>query len=99
MRSHCPDIPAIRLLWTIMTPLGLPVEPLVYMITARSDGSGLTIGLITAKQTLLLCGIVCMKFFIYEFNTHTQKMHNQIKIRTILGQSTQLLYSLHAVDG
>lgn len=47
MRSHWPDIPAMRLLCTIMTPLGRPVEPLVYMTTARSDGWGFTISLCT----------------------------------------------------
>lgn len=47
MRSHWPVIPAMRLLWTIMTPLGRPVEPLVYMTTARSDGWGFTISLCT----------------------------------------------------
>lgn len=47
MRSHWPVIPAMRLLWTIMTPLGRPVEPLVYMTTARSDGWGFTIPLCT----------------------------------------------------
>lgn len=39
--SHCPVMPAMRLLWMIMTPLGWPVEPLVYMTTARSEGVGL----------------------------------------------------------
>lgn len=51
MRSHWPVIPPIRLLWTIMTPLGLPVEPLVYMTTARSEGWGFTMGLSTEGQT------------------------------------------------
>jgi len=35
-----PVTPASRLLWEISTPLGIPVEPLVYMMTARSDGCG-----------------------------------------------------------
>ena len=52
MRSHWPVIPEIRLLWTIMTPLGLPVEPLVYITTARSEGWGFTIALPTARQTI-----------------------------------------------
>lgn len=50
MRSHWPVIPAIRLLWTIITPLGLPVEPLVYITIARSRGWGFTISLSTASQ-------------------------------------------------
>lgn len=50
MRSHWPVIPAIRLLWTMTTPLGLPVEPLVYITTARSDGRGSTIALATVEQ-------------------------------------------------
>ena len=37
---HWPAIPAMRLLWTIMTPLGEPVEPLVYITIARSEGRG-----------------------------------------------------------
>lgn len=32
------------------TPLGLPVEPLVYITTARSDGRGSTIALATVEQ-------------------------------------------------
>src|SRR4029434_6223133 len=36
MLSAMPVMPATRLLWEIMTPLGLPVEPLVYMMTAMS---------------------------------------------------------------
>lgn len=35
-----PVMPAMRLPWEIMTPLGMPVEPLVYMITAMSEVSG-----------------------------------------------------------
>lgn len=38
--SAMPVIPAIMLLWEIMTPFGTPVEPLVYMITATSDAHG-----------------------------------------------------------
>lgn len=40
IRSEIPVMPAIRLLWEMMTPLGMPVEPLVYMMTAMSEGSG-----------------------------------------------------------
>lgn len=40
IRSAIPVIPAIRLLWEIMTPFGMPVDPLVYMMTAMSEGSG-----------------------------------------------------------
>lgn len=39
--SHCPVIPAIKFLCTIITPLGLPVEPLVYITKAKSEGAGL----------------------------------------------------------
>lgn len=56
MRSHWPVIPAMRLLWTIMTPLGRPVEPLVYISTARSDGLGFTISLSTeGNKTIIIC--------------------------------------------
>lgn len=40
MRSAMPVTPAMMLLWEIMTPLGMPVEPLVYMMTAMSEGMG-----------------------------------------------------------
>lgn len=36
-----PVIEAMMLLCEIMTPFGIPVDPLVYMITAISEGSGL----------------------------------------------------------
>lgn len=39
--SAIPVIPAMMLLWEIMTPFGSPVDPLVYMITAISRGIGL----------------------------------------------------------
>lgn len=39
--SAIPVIPAIMLQWEIITPLGIPVDPLVYMITAISEGTGL----------------------------------------------------------
>lgn len=54
MRSHWPVIPAMRLLWTIMTPLGRPVEPLVYTTTARSDGLGFTISLPTVGNVVII---------------------------------------------
>lgn len=38
-----------------MTPLGLPVEPLVYITTARSLDWGFTIGLSTVGQTNSYC--------------------------------------------
>lgn len=40
IRSEIPVMPARMLPWEIMTPLGRPVDPLVYMITAMSAGSG-----------------------------------------------------------
>lgn len=40
IRSDIPVMPAIRLLWEMMTPLGKPVDPLVYMMTAMSEGEG-----------------------------------------------------------
>lgn len=40
MRSAMPAMPAMMLPWEIMTPLGMPVEPLVYMMTAMSEDSG-----------------------------------------------------------
>lgn len=59
MRSHWPVMPAMRLLWMIITPLGLPVEPLVYITTARSDGWGLTNGLLTGGGQGVGRGDVC----------------------------------------
>lgn len=94
MRSHWPVIPAIRLLWTIMTPLGLPVEPLVYITTARSEGWGFTITLPTARQTKLYC--ICDTFQPQIWLRITTKVR---KIHTIVRQHAQLLYGLHAVDG
>lgn len=38
--SAMPVIPAMMLPWEIMTPLGMPVEPLVYMMTAMSEACG-----------------------------------------------------------
>ena len=38
--SAMPVTPARRLPWEMSTPLGIPVEPLVYMMTARSAGRG-----------------------------------------------------------
>lgn len=35
-----PVMPAMMLPWEIMTPLGMPVEPLVYMMTAMSEDCG-----------------------------------------------------------
>lgn len=40
IRSAMPVIPAMMLPWEIMTPLGMPVEPLVYMMTAISVDCG-----------------------------------------------------------
>lgn len=40
IRSEIPVMPAIRLLWEMMTPFGMPVDPLVYMMTATSEGNG-----------------------------------------------------------
>lgn len=99
MRSHCPVIPAIRLLWTIMTPLGLPVEPLVYITTARSAGSGFTIALPTAGQTISYC-LTLYVYFQLEFDTEEkQKRQGVREIHTIFRQCAQLSHSLHAVDG
>lgn len=44
-----PVIPAMMLPWEIMTPLGMPVEPLVYMMTAMSEGAGCLRSTATAK--------------------------------------------------
>lgn len=38
--SAMPVMPAMTLLWEIMTPFGTPVDPLVYMMTAMSEDSG-----------------------------------------------------------
>lgn len=40
IRSAIPVMPAMMLLWEIMTPFGIPVDPLVYMTTAMSEGRG-----------------------------------------------------------
>lgn len=40
IRSAMPVIPEMMLPWEIMTPLGMPVEPLVYIMTAMSDDRG-----------------------------------------------------------
>lgn len=40
IRSAIPVTPAMMLLWEIMTPFGIPVDPLVYMTTAISEGRG-----------------------------------------------------------
>ena len=97
MRSHWPVIPAIRLLWTIMTPLGLPVEPLVYITTARSEGCGLTTALPTARQNKQLrSSTVCMSSFSTEYDKEAMRVR---EIHTILRQRAQLFYGLHAVDG
>ena len=53
--SAMPVIPAMMLLWEIMTPLGSPVDPLVYMMTAMSEGAGVLSGL----------------FSVWEGKTHT----------------------------
>lgn len=50
IRSAMPVMPATRLPWEIMTPLGMPVEPLVYMITAISEGFGCLRSTETAEQ-------------------------------------------------
>lgn len=49
IRSAMPVIPAMMLPWEIMTPLGMPVEPLVYMMTAMSEGAGCLRSIATAK--------------------------------------------------
>lgn len=98
MRSHWPVIPEIRLLWTIMTPLGLPVEPLVYITTARSEGWGFTIALPTARQTINY-NIVLYLQYLSTMNSTKEHNQGESEIRTILRQLSQLLYSLHAVDG
>lgn len=50
IRSAMPLIPAMMLPWEIMTPLGMPVEPLVYMMTAMSEGSGFLRSTATAEE-------------------------------------------------
>lgn len=50
IRSAMPATPAMMFLWEIMTPLGMPVEPLVYMITAISLGRGCLRCTITGKR-------------------------------------------------
>lgn len=76
IRSHCPVIPAIRLLWTIMTPLGLPVEPLVYITTARSEGWGFTISLPTAGQT----NSYCLPLYVRDISTWNLTKKAQPKV-------------------
>lgn len=52
IRSHCPVIPAIKFLCIIITPLGLPVDPLVYITKAISVGTGRLGGRLTAKREM-----------------------------------------------
>lgn len=74
MRWHWPVIPAMRLLWAIMTPLGRPVEPLVYITTARSDGWGLSISLPTARiiHSYTIYSAVATLSIIHKFHWDTQ---------------------------
>lgn len=55
IRSEIPVMPAIRLLWEMMTPFGMPVDPLVYMMTAMSEGNGVlrsrAAGIVTEDST------------------------------------------------
>lgn len=66
--SHWPVIPAIKLLWCIITPLGRPVEPLVYMTIAMSEGVGLFGGTL-AKRMKKHC-----VFFSLEVQLLTQRL-------------------------
>lgn len=50
IRSAMPVMPAMMLPWEIITPLGMPVEPLVYMMTAMSEGSGCLRSTATAEM-------------------------------------------------
>lgn len=50
IRSAMPVIPAMMLPWEIMTPLGMPVEPLVYMMTAISVDCGCLRSTATAQR-------------------------------------------------
>lgn len=77
MRSHWPVIPAIRLLWAIMTPLGRPVEPLVYITTARSDGWGFIISLPTARKRPSYRIIYIMLRVHYHSSTNYTKMNKE----------------------
>lgn len=68
IRSAIPVMPAMMLLWEIMTPFGSPVDPLVYMITAISKGPGLLRGLFselekTHTHTLLRNVVISRIFF------------------------------------
>ena len=49
IRSAMPVMPAMMFPWEIMTPLGMPVEPLVYMMTAMSEDSGCLRSTVTAE--------------------------------------------------
>lgn len=112
MRSHWPVIPAIRLLWAIMTPLGRPVEPLVYITTARSDGWGFNISLpperkmhSNEKKKFYTYTYIYTHIHIYAVSTCSaipqfyQDTQRQGEIHTIDRKHAQLLYVLHAVDG
>lgn len=50
--SAIPVIPEIRLQWEIITPFGTPVEPLVYIITAMSEGTGFNLCLLADTKKI-----------------------------------------------
>ncbi len=62
IRWHCPAIPAIRLLCCIFTPLGFPVDPLVYITTARSDAVGFSYSLLTERERACVSAYESIEF-------------------------------------
>lgn len=54
IRSAMPLIPAMMLLWEIMTPLGMLVEPLVYIMAAMSEGPGCLWSHVTVDRMILV---------------------------------------------
>lgn len=87
MRSHWPVIPAMRLLWTIMTPLGRPVEPLVYMTTARSDGWGFTISLCTVGDKNHYSNLLCPQILLSWLWNSTVVQHRITYYSQVAGQA------------
>ena len=80
IRCAMPVMPAMMLLWEIMTPLGMPVEPLVYMMTAMSDGSGWARGFVSTggnTHTRTHAGVPTHNMHTHR-HKHTQKLlHNK----------------------
>lgn len=88
----------------IITPLGLPVEPLVYITTARSDGLGFTISLSTVGNRTIKIShnnfrVSTVAAIIFLNDVQNQNSSKTEGLRTVFGTLAQLLHCLHVVDG